>query len=77
MSVTHPDVSPEQRAVYLTPDQVCDLVPGMTKSNLSQLRFKGRGPKFLKPTARTVVYRERDVIEWLEASERISTASVQ
>lgn len=61
---------------YLTPDQVCALVPGMTKTNLAQLRFKGAGPVFLKPTPRTVVYRERDVIEWLEASERRSTAEV-
>lgn len=61
---------------YLTPDQVCDLVPGMTKSNLAQLRFTGKGPKFLKPTPRTVVYRESDVIAWLEGSERTSTAKV-
>lgn len=62
------------REIYLTPEQTCELVPGMTKSNLAQLRFTGKGPKFLKPTPRTVVYRERDVIEWLEASERTSTA---
>lgn len=59
---------------YLTADQVCGLIPGMTKSNLAQLRFTGKGPVFLKPTPRTVVYRERDVIAWLEASERTSTA---
>lgn len=59
---------------YLTPDQVCGLIPGMTKSNLAQLRFTGKGPKFLKPTPRTVVYRESDCIAWLEASERTSTA---
>lgn len=59
---------------YLTPDQVCQIVPGMTKSNLSQLRYTGKGPKFLKPTPRTVVYRESDIIAWLEASERTSTA---
>lgn len=61
---------------YLTAEQVCELIPGMTKSNLAQLRFKGGGPKFLKPTPRTVVYRERDVIDWLEGSERTSTAAV-
>ncbi|AZS48397.1 helix-turn-helix transcriptional regulator [Microbacterium oxydans] len=61
---------------YLTADQVCELIPGMTKSNLGQLRFTGKGPKFLKPTPRTVVYRESDVIAWLEASERTSTAQV-
>ena len=60
---------------YLTPKEAADLVPGMTTANLAQMRFKGQGPKFLKPTPRTVVYRERDVIEWLEASERTSTAA--
>lgn len=60
-------------AKYLTPDQVCELVPGMTRGNLAQLRFKGEGPKFLKPTPRTVVYRESDVIDWVEASERTRT----
>lgn len=59
---------------YLTPNQVAEIIPGMTVSNLAQLRYTGKGPKFLKPTPRTVVYRERDVIEWLEASERTSTA---
>ncbi|WP_246132504.1 helix-turn-helix transcriptional regulator [Microbacterium mitrae] len=59
---------------YLTPDQVCDLIPGMTRGGLAQLRFTGKGPVYLKPTARKVVYRESDVIAWLEASERTSTA---
>lgn len=61
---------------YLTSEQVCDLVPGITKAGLAQLRFTGKGPKFLKPTPRKVVYRERDVIDWLEGSERTSTAEV-
>lgn len=61
---------------YLSPKEAAELIPGMTTSNLAQLRFSGRGPKFLKPTPRTVVYRERDIIEWLEASERTSTAAV-
>ena len=59
---------------YISPEEACELIPGMTRSNLAQLRFTGKGPKFLKPTPRTVVYREKDVIAWLEASERMSTA---
>ncbi|QRY39431.1 hypothetical protein JVX92_07610 [Microbacterium hominis] len=61
---------------YLSPKEAAELIPGMSTSNLSQLRFTGKGPKFLKPTPRTVVYRERDIIDWLEASERTSTADV-
>lgn len=62
--------------IYLTPDQVCELVPGMTRSNLAQMRFTGKGPRFMKPSPRVVVYRRSDIIAWLEASERTSTAEV-
>ncbi|MFZ8756098.1 helix-turn-helix transcriptional regulator [Microbacterium sp. HMH0099] len=61
---------------YLTPEQVCEIIPGITKAGLAQLRFTGTGPKFLKPTPKKVLYREADVIEWLESSERTSTAAV-
>lgn len=60
--------------VYLTPAQVETLVPGITKGNLAQLRFKGEGPRFYKPTPRVVLYREQDVLAWVEASARTSTA---
>lgn len=61
---------------YLTPAEAVKLVPGMTVAGFAQLRFTGKGPKFLKPTPRKVVYRRSDIIEWLEASERTSTAAV-
>lgn len=60
---------------YLSPEQVCELIPGMTKTNLAQLRFRGQGPKFRKPTPRVVIYREADILAWLESSERSSTAA--
>ena len=40
---------------YLTSEQVCEIVPGMTKGNLAQLRFKGTGPRYFKPTPRVVL----------------------
>ena len=59
---------------YLSPDQVCALVPGMTKGALAQLRFSGRGgPVWLKPTPKKVVYQESDVIAWLDRSARSRT----
>lgn len=59
---------------YLTPDDVLTLVPGLTRSGLAQLRYRGvGGPKFLKPTPRKVLYRRADVIAWLEASEHTIT----
>lgn len=53
---------------YLSPDDVCKLIPGMTKVRLQDLRDRGRGPRYYKPTARTVVYRQSDVVAWIEAS---------
>lgn len=58
----------------LTPDQLCLKIPGTTVGYWAQLRFTGKGPKFLKPSARKVLYREGDVLDWLEASERQGTA---
>lgn len=59
---------------YLTPEQVCEIVPGMTKQGLANARYLGTGPKYLAPTPRKILYRRTDVIEWVEASERTSTA---
>ncbi|MEX1079816.1 MAG: hypothetical protein WED09_11985 [Homoserinimonas sp.] len=58
---------------YLSPAQVCEIVPGMTKANLAQLRFTGKGPIFLKPTPKTVIYRRTDIDSWLNGSERTQT----
>lgn len=67
-------ITAEAPPLYLTPEQVCVLVPGMTKGNLAQLRFKGSGPRYYKPTPRTVLYREEDIVEWIENSARTGTA---
>lgn len=67
---------PAREVVYLTPMQVHERWPFLSVGNLAQMRFTGRGPRFLKPTPRTVVYRERDILAFIEASERTSTAVV-
>lgn len=61
---------------YLTPEQVCALVPGMTRNNLAQLRFQGKGPRFYKPTERKVLYSKEEVLAWVASSARTSTADV-
>lgn len=58
---------------YMTATEVCALIPGMTTGLLKQMRYLGTGPEYLAPTKRTIVYSERRVREWLEASARIST----
>lgn len=59
---------------YLSPEQVCEIVPGMTKGSLAQLRFTGKGPRYRKPTPKTVIYLESEVRNWVEGSARIGTA---
>lgn len=54
---------------YLSPEQVCELIPGMTRGNLAQLRHAGGGPVYSKPTPRVVVYARADVQAWIEASK--------
>ena len=58
---------------YLSPEEVCELVPGLTKATLAQRRYRGLAPKFLKPSPRLVLYRENDVIAWIEGSEQSGT----
>ena len=59
---------------YLTPVQVTELIPGMTKGQLAQLRYLGTGPRYRKPTPKTVLYLRSEVIAWVEKSARRGTA---
>ncbi|RJT89839.1 hypothetical protein D6T64_05680 [Cryobacterium melibiosiphilum] len=60
---------------YLSPAQVMEIIPGITRAGLAQLRYEGKGPAYLKPTAKLVVYKRSVVLEWLEASARTGTAA--
>lgn len=60
----HPQAEPQR---WLSPEEVCDIVPGMTVRNLRELRAKRQGPRFSKPSAKVVVYGEADVHAWLAA----------
>ena len=54
--------------VWLSPEQVCERVPGLTTRNLQELRAKGRGPAYNKPTLKTVVYEQSVIDSWVAAS---------
>lgn len=58
---------------YLSPEQVCELIPGMTTSLLAQMRFRGDGPQFIKPSPRKVVYTESALAEYLATRTQSST----
>jgi predicted DNA-binding transcriptional regulator AlpA len=43
-------------------------ITGMSIAALAQLRYRGTGPRYYKPTPRTVLYRRSEVIAWIEGS---------
>jgi len=59
---------------YLSPDEVCELIPGMTKALLAQMRFRGDGPKFIAASPRKRVYALSDLEEYMAGKVRTSTA---
>lgn len=59
---------------YLSPKEVCEVVPGMTEGLLNQMRFRGDGPPFIAASPRKRVYAESSLHDWLKSRERTSTA---
>jgi predicted DNA-binding transcriptional regulator AlpA len=51
-------------------------ITGLSIAALAQLRYQGKGPRFYKPTPRTVLYRRSEVIAWVEASAQARTGAV-
>jgi len=72
MSATVTAIKPRQETIWLSPEQVCDRVPGMTLSRLKELRAAGRGPAYSKPTLKTVIYSAADIDAWVRGT-RVST----
>jgi hypothetical protein len=66
------EASKDPDDLRLTVQEASAYIP-MNKGALAQLRYTGKGPKFLKPTPRTVLYRKGDIDAWLNASVRTST----
>lgn len=46
---------------WLSPAEVCDVIPGMTVTLLQRMRDAGKGPRYAKPSPKTVVYSRADV----------------
>ena len=56
--------------------EIASEITGLSVAALAQLRYKGTGPKFYKPTVRSVRYRRSEVIAWVEASAQTRTGTV-
>ena len=54
---------------YLTPKEAADIAR-VSVNALAQLRYQKRGPAYLKPSPRRVLYRRADFIEWLESTTK-------
>jgi predicted DNA-binding transcriptional regulator AlpA len=59
---------------YIHAEEVRQIT-GLTVAALSQLRYRGIGPRFYKPTPRTVIYKRSEVIAWIEASAQTHAPS--
>jgi predicted DNA-binding transcriptional regulator AlpA len=49
----------------LSPTEVAELL-GVTSAALTQMRYLGRGPDYLRLSAQRIRYRRSDVDAWLE-----------
>jgi hypothetical protein len=59
---------------YLSPEQVCEMLPGITKGQLSQWRYLAAGGPPYRKLGKKILYVESQVIDWVEGSARIGTA---
>lgn len=57
---------------FIQPQSVSEIT-GLSVAALAQLRYQGTGPRFYKPTPRTVLYKRSEVVAWIEGSARTST----
>ncbi len=67
------------KRLYLTTDDVA-LMLNVSRRTMEGWRVTGTGPKFLKvgPGKRArVVYREHDILEWMQQYEFTSTAEIR
>jgi len=50
------------------PPMIVTEITGISIAALAQLRHRGQGPRYYKPTARIVLYKRSEVVAWVEAS---------
>ncbi|MEP9387260.1 helix-turn-helix domain-containing protein [Mesorhizobium sp. KR9-304] len=49
---------------------------GISTSTLAKMRMRGDGPPFMKMGRRLIVYKARDLDQWLEETRRTSTSQL-
>jgi hypothetical protein len=59
---------------YLSPEDVCKMIPGMTTGLLSQMRFRGDGPSYIKASPRKIVYAVSEIERYLASKQQSVTS---
>ena len=62
---------------FITIDEVLAMVPCMTRANLATMRHNRVGPRFFKPTKRTVLYDKASVMDWVAQSAVDTSATAR
>lgn len=58
------DLDRLRRRTYINEARLQEVMPDVPLWRIRDLRFRGVGPRFLKPTPRLVVYVEEESIDW-------------
>lgn len=68
-----PNNKDANQSLLLTETEASKLIEFSTRT-LQKWRVLGRGPKFVRVSARAIRYRREDIDAWIEASLRSSTS---
>jgi len=60
----------------ITPSGMTEKYPGTTTGYWAQLRFRGEGPRFYKPSPKVVFYDEDECEEWFATKVQTQTGQV-
>ncbi|WP_111718755.1 AlpA family transcriptional regulator [Homoserinimonas sp. OAct 916] len=66
-------MSAELKSRYLSIEQVCELIPGITRGQLAQWRYLGTGPSYRK-LGKKIIYVESELVAFIEGTARTGTA---
>lgn len=61
----------------LSPQELCDWIPGLTTRSLQELRSNGGGPPYVAVTRTAIVYPANTTLEWIEARAQSSTGNYE
>lgn len=70
MSTTISPKPPSLGHTYLSPEEVAELLPGLTVKKLAEWRYERRGPRYRK-IGRLILYALDELEEWIEASAKL------